>query len=159
MDMASVVFRTFQRKFKIFQPYKCYADGCEKEFSKYGPYEHHLRFRHNIGENRTHRCTYDGCDKEYGAIDSLRTHVKRVHLGIMPEKKKLSYICEQCGRSFKNGFNLKVVWRMDKQLLNRTIDLVVFCRNIATRIRAYCLSPAPSVPKSSFPITSLKFTQ
>ncbi len=94
-----------------FQPYKCPQKDCGREFSKYRSYAHHLRFRHGTVEYNKHKCSYDGCDKEYGVIDSLRTHIKRCHLGIVPVKTNQKLICEQCGRSFKNGFNLKV-WKM-----------------------------------------------
>ncbi|XP_037025408.1 zinc finger protein 501-like [Bradysia coprophila] len=85
--------------------YKC--EHCEKEFCKYRSYNSHLRNRHGTDETEKHYCTYDGCDRVYNAQDSLRKHIKRFHLGEAPPPVNRKLICDQCGRSFKNGFSLK----------------------------------------------------
>ncbi|KAJ6648569.1 Zinc finger protein [Pseudolycoriella hygida] len=87
------------------KPYKC--PHCEKEFYKVRSYKHHVQFRHSDAEKEVYPCTFDGCDRTYHIRDSLKVHINRFHLGIKPEHKRQKLICDQCGRSFKNAFNLK----------------------------------------------------
>ncbi|XP_037025409.1 zinc finger protein 28-like [Bradysia coprophila] len=83
--------------------YRC--EHCEKEFCKYRSYNRHLRVRHGTDETEKHYCTYDGCDREYGALDSLKNHIKRIHLGIVRATRKPT--CGQCGQVFKTRYSLK----------------------------------------------------
>ncbi|KAJ6648572.1 Zinc finger protein, partial [Pseudolycoriella hygida] len=94
------------------KPYKC--PHCEKEFANCRPYNHHLQFRHGTSEKRKiYRCTYDDCDKEYNLNDSLRAHVNRFHLGIIPDHKNQNLMCDQCGRVFKCVTKLKLFFRQE----------------------------------------------
>lgn len=92
------------------QPYKC--PQCEKEFCRYGAYEYHLRSIHKMVLDRAKisefRCDYDGCERVYGLVDSLKAHINRAHLGIIPVRRDQQLICDQCGKSFTNGYSLKV---------------------------------------------------
>lgn len=98
------------------QPYKCTEEDCAKEFSKYRLFEHHLQFVHNVtlnttAEQKIYKCDYSDCGKVYGLIDSLKAHINRSHLGIIPVRRNQKLICDQCGRSFTNGYTLKV-WNL-----------------------------------------------
>ncbi|KAG4072573.1 hypothetical protein HA402_004662 [Bradysia odoriphaga] len=96
-------------KHEGLKPYKC--PECEREFCRYGAFEYHLRSAHKISLNTTtkceFRCYYDGCDREYGLMDSLNAHIKRAHLGIIPVRRDQKLICDQCGKSFVDGYTLK----------------------------------------------------
>ncbi|XP_037024177.1 zinc finger protein 493-like [Bradysia coprophila] len=96
-------------KHEGLKPYKC--PECVKEFCRYGAFEYHLRAAHQKFLNTTticeFRCYYDGCDREYGLMDSLNAHIKRAHLGIIPVRRDQKLICDQCGKSFVDGYTLK----------------------------------------------------
>lgn len=94
------------------QPYKCPQEDCVKEFCEYRSFLHHLKYKHTTAqktpEEKEYRCTYDGCSMEYGLMASLKTHIKRCHLGIKNVRRDQKLICDQCGRSFVDGYSLKV---------------------------------------------------
>lgn len=102
----SVTLMTEIFRKKSLQPFKC--PHCDKEFNRNRAYVHHLAFIHKIGEIKKYRCPFSGCDREYEIRESMRCHFNKSHLGIAKVKKNQKLICEQCGREFKNGYDLRV---------------------------------------------------
>lgn len=80
----------------------------DKEFCKYRTYIDHIRIKHSNVDIEKYKCSYDGCGKEYNVKCSLTRHIERIHLGKVPVVSNHEFICDQCGRSFKTTFNLRV---------------------------------------------------
>lgn len=121
------------------QPYKCPQEDCPKEFCKYRSYMYHLKFAHITAETippkKEFRCTYDGCSMEYGLINSLKVHIQRCHLGIIKRRRDQRLICDQCGRSFVDGYNLKVrIIQCDYKYVELLKCLDMFDRNTFSHI-------------------------
>ncbi|XP_031625593.1 zinc finger protein 845-like [Contarinia nasturtii] len=91
------------RKHQGLKQWKC--DHCEKEFEKYSSLKSHITSKHVDSEVKpTFVCDFDGCGKSYSLKESLRVHIKQIHMGRKPNMTEK--ICEVCGKSFKSNASL-----------------------------------------------------
>ena len=89
----------------LTQAFECVP--CGKSFQKYATFKSHNEINHSDTEFKKLKCDFDGCGRTYNLEYTLKHHYEVAHLG-KKRSVSLEQICEHCGRSFKNGFQLRV---------------------------------------------------
>ncbi|KAJ6640700.1 Zinc finger protein, partial [Pseudolycoriella hygida] len=94
------------REHQGLDPFECKL--CGTTFKKLRSLVLHNDAKHNENFQKI-PCDYDGCDKMFTTKFGLREHISNIHLGIKKARthSHVSYVCELCGKSFKNKTSLK----------------------------------------------------
>lgn len=89
------------------QPFECKL--CDTTFQKLRSLLLHNDAKHNENFQKI-PCVYEGCDKTFTTKFGLKEHIGNIHLGIKKNRtqSEIRYICELCGKFFKNKTSLKV---------------------------------------------------
>ncbi|KAM9469828.1 zinc finger protein 276 [Clarias gariepinus] len=80
--------------------YKCPHQGCTAVYRGVDGMKKHVKEHH--GEVRERPCPHPGCNKVFLIDRYLQRHVKLIHTEVR------NYICDQCGRTFKQRKHLSV---------------------------------------------------
>ncbi|XP_055938704.1 transcription factor IIIA-like isoform X2 [Argiope bruennichi] len=81
------------------KPFICSYEDCGKSFTS----SSHLK-RHEGTHGSSYRCTVENCLEILKTKDTLRKHIKEVHLKL---KKHKVYTCTQCGKEFNKHNTLQ----------------------------------------------------
>ncbi|XP_037044725.1 zinc finger protein OZF-like isoform X2 [Bradysia coprophila] len=94
------------REHQGLDPFEC--EQCGTTFQKLRSLILHTNARHNDNFQKI-PCNYDGCDKAFTTKFGLNEHLNNIHLGVRKPRtpSQISYICELCGKTFKNRTLLK----------------------------------------------------